>query len=62
MRIYYNLIKKFILSPKYKKKFELASNGFLSLSECTLKHHKTNITLFYLKDITLRLIVNSGSW
>ena len=47
MRIYYNLIKKFILSPKYKKNFELAINGFLSLSECTLKHYKTNITLLF---------------
>ena len=49
MRIYYNLIKKFILSPKYKKKFELASNGFLSLSEFTFKHRKTNITLLLFK-------------
>ena len=48
MRIYYNLIKKFILSPKYKK-FELASNGFLSLSEFTFKHRKTNITLLLFK-------------
>ena len=49
MRIYYNLIKKFILSLKYKKNFELVSNGFLSLPEFTFKHRKTNITLLLFK-------------
>ena len=54
MRIYYNLIKKFILSHKYKKNFELASNGFLSLSEFTFKQRKTNITLLFFKRYNIK--------
>ena len=54
MRIYYNLIKKFILSLKYKKNFELVSNGFLSLSEFTFKHRKTNITLLLFKRYNIK--------
>ena len=54
MRIYYNLIKKFILSPQYKKNFELTSNGFLSLSEFTFKHRKTNITLLLFKRYNIK--------